>query len=202
MKALFIAPAAFLAAAALPSAASAEKFNGPFIGAQVGWSQNKVDSTGAPTLFDAVEGQNDAVTGGVFAGYDYKITSGIVIGAEAGITAGVDDEFDGGVSGRNVSIDPKYSIDATVRAGYLVDEQTLLYVRGGYSNVRVGVGVDDESGTRYEKANRDAWVVGGGAEHAITPSVSARLEYRYSDVSEGRGSWDRHQVLLGWAYHF
>lgn len=125
-----------------------------------------------------------------------------MIGAEAGFSVGADDALSGGAAGSALVLDPKYSIDVSARAGYLIQENTLVYVRGGYSNVRANVRLTEASGIRSGKDNRDAWMVGGGVEHAITQNISARLEYRYSDLSEGHGSWDRHQVLLGAAYRF
>src|SRR3546814_4281481 len=38
---------------------------------------------------------------------------------------------------------------------------------------------------RSATENRDGWMVGGGVERAISDNVSARLEYRYADLSEG-----------------
>lgn len=202
MKALLIAPAALLAAAGFSTTASAEAFNGPFVGAQVGWNHDDTGSARTSVGRVDIDANKDAFVGGVFAGYDYKITPKVVIGAEAGFSIGADDGFVGGSAARQVSVNPKYSIDLTARAGYLVTDNTLVYVRGGYSNVRAGVRLTEANVTQSGKDNRDAWVVGGGVERAITPNISARLEYRYSDLSEGHGSWDRHQVLLGAAYHF
>jgi outer membrane immunogenic protein len=45
-------------------------------------------------------------------------------------------------------------------------------------------------------------LVGGGVEQAITDNISARIEYRYSDLSDGDGKFDRHQALVGVAYRF
>ena len=45
-------------------------------------------------------------------------------------------------------------------------------------------------------------VVGGGVEHALSDNLSARVEYRYSDLGEGDGGFDRHQALFGLSYRF
>jgi len=47
----------------------------------------------------------------------------------------------------------------------------------------------------------DGRLVGGGVEQALGDHFSARLEYRYSDLS-GSGKFDRDQVLAGVTYHF
>lgn len=202
MKSLLIAPVALLAVAGFSTSASAEAFNGPFVGAQVGWNHDDTGSDRTSVGRVAIDANKDAAIGGIFAGYDYKVTPKIVIGAEAGFDLGVSDSFTGGTAASAVRVNPKYAIDLTARAGYLVTDNTLVYVRGGYSNVRAGVRLTEANATSYGKDNRDAWVIGGGVERAITPNVSARLEYRYADLGEGNGSWDRHQVLLGAAYHF
>jgi outer membrane immunogenic protein len=50
--------------------------------------------------------------------------------------------------------------------------------------------------------NLDGWQVGGGLEYAITDSISARAEYRYSDFGSTGGQYDRHQTLVGVSYNF
>jgi outer membrane immunogenic protein len=100
------------------------------------------------------------------------------------------------------SIQPKRSIDLSVRAGYLVTPQTLVYARGGYVNQREHTTIDTTPATYYARGNQNGWMLGAGVEHALTTNVTARLEYRYTDLSEGDGKWDRHQLLAGVAYHF
>lgn len=202
MKKFIIASAALLAATGISTAASAEAFNGPFVGAQVGWNHDEVGTIGSSVGQVNSGNERDSFTGGAFVGYDYKITPKVVIGAEAGFSVGADDAITRRAAGSALVLDPKYSIDVSARVGYLVQDNTLLYVRGGYSNVRTDVRLTDAFGVRLGNDNRDAWMVGGGVERAITSHVSARLEYRYSDLNEGHGSWDRHQVLLGAAYRF
>lgn len=41
-----------------------------------------------------------------------------------------------------------------------------------------------------------------GIERRILKKISARLEYRYSDLSEGDGTFDRRRMLAGIAYRF
>jgi outer membrane immunogenic protein len=83
-----------------------------------------------------------------------------------------------------------------------VTDNTLIYARGGYTNARVRTSLDDGAAIPMASSHRDGWLVGGGVEHAITDNVSARAEYRYADLSEGDGRFDRHQALVGVAYRF
>ena len=54
----------------------------------------------------------------------------------------------------------------------------------------------------YVSGSQNGWLLGAGVERAVTDHVTGRIEYRYTDLSEGQGKWDRHQVLAGVAYHF
>lgn len=182
---------------ALSAPAFAEPFNGPYAGAQLGVTR---DNVGRGTIGDLTRGdKQSSFTGGVFAGYDYKLAPRIVVGGEAGVNFTAGDNLHG-VSGPDaVRIDPKRQIDLTARVGYLADPKTLLYVRGGYTNLRAGLTTADiDRGA----TNLDGWTVGAGAERYLTDHVSARVEYRYNDLGEGDGKYDRQQVLLGVAYRF
>jgi outer membrane immunogenic protein len=202
MKRILSSIAAVALTAGFATAASAEPFNGPFVGVQAGWSQDDVGTPSTPLGDVGVNRSQDSLSGGVFLGYDYKISPRVVVGAEAGVQLGADDSIvrDNGTS--LVTIDPKRSLDLTARAGYLVNDDTLVYARGGYTNARVRTSIQDSAGIRSASADRDGWLVGGGVEHALSDNVSARLEYRYSDLGEGDGGFDRHQALFGIAYRF
>jgi outer membrane immunogenic protein len=202
MKRILSSVAAVALAFGLGSAASAEPFNGPFVGVQAGWNQDDLGTPSTEFGDVAVGRSQDSFSGGVFAGYDYKVSPRVVIGAEAGVQFGADDSIVHDTGTARVTVDPKRSLDLTARAGYLVTDNTLVYARGGYTNARVRTAIDDAAGFRAASENRDGWLVGGGVERAISDNVSARLEYRYSDLSEGDGKFDRHQALFGIAYRF
>src|SRR4051794_7155609 len=188
---------AFVAAPAL-----AAPFDGPYVGAQVGWQSEKTRDVKSSFGTIPVNDTKDSVTGGVFVGYDATINRRFVVGAEAGVDLASDDEVQASSAGTNYLVDPKYSFDVTARAGYLVDPKTLLYVRGGYTNARVRATI--VNGTAIESASRseDGWLAGAGVERQVAQNVTARLEYRFSKFSEGDGKDDRHRVLAGLAYRF
>lgn len=194
--------AALLGAAGFATVASAEPFDGPFVGVQAGWEQTDVGTASTPLGDLAIGRSNDTVTGGVFAGYDYKLTPKIVAGVEAGINLTDSDDLTRTAGGTSIAIDPERSLDLTARLGYLVTDTTLVYARGGYSNVRAESARTTAAGTLSDTANRDGWLLGAGVERALSPTISSRLEYRYTDLSDGDGKFDRHQLLLGIAYRF
>ena len=166
-----------------------------------GWDRGEVDTSINSQAIDA-EASRDALVLGGYAGYNYKLSEKVVIGAEAGFTATVDDRIRTASAGNGLTIDPRYSFDLTARAGYLVTDKALVYVRGGYANNRVRTSLDTGTGVLRDSDNLDGWLVGGGLEYAITDKISARAEYRYSDFGNNGGDYERHQTLVGISYNF
>ncbi|AYO75878.1 outer membrane protein [Novosphingobium panipatense] len=181
---------ALVFAVAIATPAAAQEFQGPYVGAQVGWKQDK-----------AINDSRNSVVGGVLAGYDQEVTPNVVLGVEAGFSLAASDRI--GPAGTNAAvIDPDYSFDVSARAGYVVGQKNLLYVRGGYANSR-GDFVRNIGSVRVsDKETYDGWFVGGGVERKLLDNVSTRIEYRYSDLGSNNFKFDRHQVLAGVAYRF
>ncbi|MDP3907562.1 outer membrane protein [Novosphingobium sp.] len=203
MKVVAIPAFALVAALALPGLAHAQSqpFDGPSVGVQGGWSQDKLENPETDLGVLAIDTSKDKATFGGFVGYDKSIGN-FVIGTEAGFSIGTSDTVSGGPAHAVATIDPKWSLDLTARAGYLVTPKTLMYARGGYTNARLDTSLTTPAGMTSASENRDGWLVGAGVERSIMPNVSARLEYRYSDLSEGDATFDRHQVLTGITYRF
>lgn len=194
-----IALAAALGAAVTP--AQAETYDGPYVGVTAGWERGEIADR-IETQSITAEASRDALVLGGYAGYNFKVTDRIVIGAEAGFSATVHDQIRAASAGKSLTIDPRYSFDLSARAGYLVTDQALVYVRGGYANNRVRTTLDGLTGPVTASDNLDGWQLGGGVEYAITDRISARAEYRYSDFGTNGGQYDRHQTLVGVSYNF
>lgn len=179
--------------------AAAETFNGPFVGAQAGWNHNKVGTLDLDYGDIGVHRSRDSLNLGIFAGFDHKVSPEFVLGAEAGFSMGIEDRMTGG-GALATSVNPLYSFDISARAGYLLNDRSLFYVRGGYDNMRARTTVIlPNGGVLTGKDSHDGWMVGGGYEHALGDNLSTRVEYRYSDLGSG---FDRHQLLAGVAYRF
>jgi outer membrane immunogenic protein len=189
--AIVAAAAATLAAAS----AHADTFNGPSVGVQGGWEENSVNNTNTAVGRAPITAKGDAGTVGVFAGYDWHLAPHAVVGAQAEYNFPLSSHINDGTN----TIDSKRSIDLSVRAGYLYGGNTLFYGRVGYTNVRASV---DMPGLVYASGSQNGLLLGAGIERAVTKNVTGRIEYRYTDLAEGDGKWDRHQVLAGIAYHF
>lgn len=183
-------------------AAFAQNFDGPYVGVQAGWDLTDVrnPSTELGTL--ALDDDGQSFTGGAFAGFDRQVAPRVVLGAEAGADIGSDDALKTSSGTGEAIIDPDWSFDLTARAGYLLNPSTLAYVRGGYTNARVKTTITTPVARLTENENRDGWLAGAGIERQLMQHTSARLEYRYSDLSEGDGAYDRHRVLAGISYRF
>lgn len=189
-------------AAGIAAPAAAQTFDGPYVGAQAGWSHSKLGSVDTDLGTAVIDDKRDAATAGIFFGYNIQPTTGVVLSAEGAVNFGFDDGLARSQKDRSAAINPEYGFDLGVRAGYLVTDKTLVYARGGYENVRTAVRILDLEGPRRGKDNLDGWSVGGGVERFVTDRVSARIEYRYSDLGSGGTKWDRHQLLAGIAWHF
>ncbi len=124
-----------------------------------------------------------------------------MLGAEGGFSLGASDRI--GPAGANAAtIDPDYSFDLSARAGYVVGEKNLVYVRGGYANTRGDVTQTIANVTTSSKKTFDGWSIGGGVERKLTDNISARVEYRFSDFDADNYKYQRHQALVGVAYRF
>jgi len=202
MKHAILAAIALAATATPAFAQDAQPFEGPFIGASAGW--NRAEAAGRTEGGQPLDGEvaRDSVVIGAFAGYDHKVLDRVVLGAEASFSIALDDSSAGRSAGNQITLDERYSFDLTARAGYLVTDDVLIYARGGYANSRVRTEIEQAGSIATRSDNRDGWLVGGGAEYAISPNIRARVEYRYSDFgSDGRNS-ERHQTLVGISYKF
>jgi outer membrane immunogenic protein len=201
MKSIYLAALA-LASAVPAGAAQAEEFDGPYAGVQLGWNEDDVGTVGSGVGRISVDKSQDSFAGGGYIGYDFRVAPKVVLGVEGDIGFAADDRITR--KGRDTisSLDPKRSLSLSARAGYIVADGTLAYIRGGYTNARVRASLTDADGTIASSSDRDAWLVGGGVEKYIMPDVSVRLEYRYTDLSDGSGKFDRHQALAGVSYRF
>lgn len=201
MKTVSISLFALFTAVSIPGVADAQSFDGPSVGVQGGWVENNVRNPSTAVGTVAIDASHDSVVLGGYAAYDKEIGK-FVLGAEVGANIGTSDTVTGGTSVNRVTLDSKRSFDLTARAGYLVTPTTLVYGRAGYTNDRVRTTVASQTSTVSALENRDGWLIGGGVEHKLTDHVSARMEYRYADLSEGDHRYDRHQVLTGITYRF
>jgi outer membrane immunogenic protein len=191
-----------LALAAVPALAqdAPQNFNGPFVGIQGGWQQDRL---GVNVGIDSESLKTDGFAYGGQVGYDLRAGSNVVIGAEASLTGTT-----GSTKLEDLELGVGRTFNVTARLGYVLGDKHLIYARGGYSNARFGAddGFDDDN------QNRDGFTIGAGYEQAFARNVSARLEYNYSDYGsedlsdffEERASagLSRHAITAGLNFRF
>jgi len=166
---------------------------GGFIGA--GDVTHDITSAAAPGLgFDGLGGEG--VFGGLMAGYNHQISRDIILGVQGEFAfSGISTDFSlniPGLGSGSAKLEEQYSFALSARAGWLANPDTMLYLISGYSHARykasgraTAVGGPTLSTSRKESFH--GYHIGAGMETRIAPAISARIEYRYTDL--GREDW-------------
>lgn len=191
-----------LIALASSSPALAQPFDGPFAGVQAGYEVSDVVNPTTEIGVLAHDDSQGSFTGGIYLGYNKQVAPRIVLGLEGSFDLSAHAAMSGSTAAGLATVDPDWSFDLTARTGYLLDAKTLAYLRGGYTNARIETSQTSGLASLIESENRDGWLAGAGIERQLLPNLSARLEYRYSDLSDEGDQWDRYRVLTGISYRF
>ena len=157
-------------------------WTGLYIGAHAGFTRGTSSATLAdPTVATDNHGFTGA-TGGVQAGYNWRLNSGFLLGVEGDIS------FPNYLPSNHVvssaatalsSAEERWDYVASLRArlGYTTGA-FLFYATGGaaFAGERF---LATPTGGNEEKVlhTRFGWTAGGGVEYAFAPHWSARLEY-------------------------
>ena len=197
---LFVLCAVSTAALTAPAAAQETKiFNGPFVGIQLGWQQDRRSATTSLVPPTTTRVTGDGLVYGGQLGYDANI-GGAVLGVEGSIIART-----GSNGPAALDYETGRTINVTARAGLLVSPESLLYARGGYSNARFSIT------NPANPESRDGYTLGAGYERSLTDTISARIEYAYSNHGSyslpGMGgpvviNYRRHGVTTGFNLRF
>lgn len=153
--------------------APAYNWTGFYLGAQAG-TFARIDDT---TFFDfySIDGfGDDGGWASLNVGYDYEFGGMWVAGVQASVRY-IDSSsasiFLGG-------IDSDYGFDLVARVGAKVNESTLAYVLGGYTNQHFDL-PDLESDW-----NVGGYTLGTGIETAITDHMTLNVEYRFAQFDD------------------
>lgn len=196
MKKFLMIGAAFAAFA--PAAAMAQdagSWSGAHVDAIAGWDQIKIKDGIAP----GVDYKKDGVVYGGGLGYDYD-TGSVVLGADAELTGSTAKDCQT-VTTTTYCLRAGRDIYAGARVGVAVGDarDTLLYFKGGYTNARFSATQTTGTTVVSTSTDEDGFRVGAGAEHKFSDSLSAKVEYRYSDYGNGV---NRNQVVAGLGFRF
>jgi outer membrane immunogenic protein len=190
-------------------------WTGCYVGVQAGYMWSNVDGLGTniaglfPTPY---EYDVDGFVGGGHIGCNYQRGS-IVVGVEGDLEGSAADGSATAVSGALTyehETEVNWMASLRGRLGY-ASGSSLFYLTAGWAWAEVDhsigfAGVAEPFHTYSE--TRDGWTVGAGYEVVMTRRITARIEYRYtdlgsvSDTNAGANSIDRndmdfHAVRLG-----
>lgn len=168
-------------------------WSGPYVGVEggYGWGSSNHSDRG----FDSGDFQDKGGLAGGEVGFNWQFAQ-MVYGLEAdmswadigGRSAGPAGNLCGGDANPNC----RTRLDdlGTVRARAGIAIGTLMpYVTGGlaFGDLHAGEGHDgDDDAFGAGSDYRAGWTVGAGVETAITPQLSAKLEYLHVDLGDGR----------------
>lgn len=214
------------------SISAEEKWDGFYAGVDIGYM--KADDKGREHGLDGVWNlweQNlkpEGASIGILAGHNWTFANNILLGLEGSFK-----KYD--ASDRVFQIDSSTGGDCAPatdcifktktdqsfsllgRVGYIVNEKFLAYAIGGYTTARIKRliwdGWDQVANLHYNKW-QDGWTLGAGVEYQVLESVSAKLEYKYTDLGrysyhtpafEGqieKHKYDHDEINIGLNYHF
>lgn len=211
-------------------------WSGPYIGIQGGhgWGENDAaaasEDDGSKSAL-AARGSDDVPLGdgkgsiaadgfaiGMHAGYNAQIDA-FVLGFEADMEyaeiEGDSDVLAGPVRVGEIRQEIDWLSSLRARAGFAAD-RALFYATVGVAAGSVRITSDDSTGSELHDNDdkRVGWTAGGGLDYAVTDTVSARLEYRYTDLGEiDSGNADKsdglveadtrfHAIRAGLSWHF
>lgn len=175
-------------------APAATDWDGPYIGASLGYAWGTAD---APSVPDSAT-INGWMVGGQI-GYNFHLTNNVVTGLEADLNW-TNEKGDFTTAG--VSFQKNWDASLRGRLGLDLDG-VLPYVEAGvaFANAQVNDNGSTSSGSYT------GWTAGAGVEFKVADQISANVEYRYNNY--GDQTLDKNTVHLtdnvvkaGLNYHF
>jgi len=165
------------------------RWTGFYAGLQAGYGWGNTDAVSTPLgagTTQSFDYSTSGGVGGVHAGYNWQANRSFVLGLETDLeVSGISGSGIGTSGGGHITnIDWLGSMRG--RAGFTTGS-TLFYLTGGLAYG--GVSVDrsaSATSTPFIGASdwKVGWTAGAGIEHAFTSTISARIEYRYTDLGQ------------------
>jgi outer membrane immunogenic protein len=128
---------------------------------------------------------------GVLADYDFASSQDASVSGGGAVFLGPDD----GGAGVTLSTEMGDTWSVGARLGYLINQRTLVYAMGGYSEAEFSLSGSVEGNlgpidfgpysVSSGKSWRQGYFVGGGLETMLAENLSAKLEYRYAQYDGG-----------------
>lgn len=182
------------ATAALSLTAAADGFSGPYAGIYAGQVQaddkgkSNFQGSGVTTGFSQ-KTSPEPQQYGLLGGYNWELGNNLLLGLEAdyeGRSNGDDktqQKFNGISFDDTEATELKSAASLRGRAGYIFNQQALVYATAGYAAVEAKRTYKDTFEDVHESSTdwQDGWTAGAGVEYLINANFSTRLEYRYAD---------------------
>lgn len=190
--------------------ATAQTFDGPYVGASVGYGTGKSNAratlSGAwtsesqalrdhVTSFISDEVDPKGIAYGIQAGFNKNVGGNVVLGGEFDFNLmGIDDDraapltptpsFPSLSYSAGNGIDVKHMWSLKARAGYAFGN-SLVYAQAGWAWTKADYEAFLNSNGGYNKAaderrGSNGFLLGGGFEHMLGGNISARLDYAYT----------------------
>lgn len=167
---------------------TAFRWSGMYAGLQAGygWTNTDAISTSIGTgISQGFSYGSSGALGGAHLGYNWQ-SGNFVLGAETDLElSGISGSGVGSLGGGHAtSLDWQGSLRA--RLGFTTGS-TLFYATGGLAYG--GISIDRSATPTNTPFTGDSfwktgWTLGAGIEHAFTQTISARIEYRYTDFGQ------------------
>jgi outer membrane immunogenic protein len=198
MRTLALILATATAAALISGTAWAEDFTGPRVEIVAGYDAVKAKG-GIAGPHTTIEG----VRLGGAAGYDMALGETLRVGVEGGFGFNLSGKEEVKQGATTIRAKSGRDLDASLRIGAKVAENTLIYAKAGYANTqfRGRVTTVGTASTTVVNAHddEDGYRIGAGVEQNLSGRVYAKAELRYTGYGHGVS---RKQALLGAGVRF
>lgn len=196
---IFLASTSFYSTQASAQGQEASPFEGPYVGAQVGWGERSATFDLGITRAKTFEQKRSGVEGGAFAGYRARIGESLVAGIEADVGIGGKTLSQDLASDVSASINPSFNAAITGQLGFVASNKVMIYGLGGYGGERLKTDIRDGTKTTLTKEWSDGFVYGGGIAVALSSAMAARVQYRHLAVD---GGYSPDQIMVGTSIRF
>ncbi len=167
-------------------------WSGFYVGLQAGyaWGDSQVDEINDDgSLNQTQDYDHDGFVGGVHAGYNFDM-QGLLLGLEGDFEyADIQGDQDFGGSDDETDKTIEWLGSLRLRAGVTMD-RALIYATGGVAVGEVDMEASEPGLSISDSETAWGWTIGGGIEYALSDAISARIEYRYTDLENTEHSGD------------
>ncbi|MFN3389677.1 MAG: outer membrane protein [Allosphingosinicella sp.] len=182
-------------AAVLASPAAAAPATGGRVEAVLGYDRPSLDLEDFG--FDA-DLNRSGVVFGVGVGYDFAVGPGASLGIDLEASESTAD-FNFAEAGDSAELNIGRDLYAGARLTFPVSPAANMYLKAGYTNLRVGATIVEDGDIFSDSANADGLRAGIGAQFMLGTSAYLGGEYRYSNYE---ADLSRHQAVATLGFRF